>query len=359
MSVNLMYVFALLFGGFAINRLVLHWLPQTELNTKYRPLTDPWLYMWLVLSAGMFSVFYFIPHNFDFIAEFGAINLVAWFSLALIIYIVFLFEIDWLTFLAIVVASITVTFLIPDNELIFHGYLPFWADRLAVVVILALMTFGTSLLNGMAGLYPMQMIIAGLGLTVMGFLGGLPIMIGFLGAFMAGVWLGYLHLNRYPADLFINDGAALSGGFILACILLQGAIEFAGSSMIVLCMYIVAELTFALVNRYFFHQDRANFQENTSYWNTFNEGVEIRAMTFGIFRIMVINLILSLFQLYIPNSYSMLIFAFIVDLWLMNIMYRASGGTITFKQANKEFLENIKKSFADITKPSQGDDNKS
>lgn len=66
----------------------------------------------------------------------------------------------------------------------------------------------------------------------------------------------------------------------------------------------------------------------------------------------MVNIILAMFQLYSANSFSVPIFAFLINLWLLGILYNTNDGIKSLKEANKDFirdvksgLDNIKKSF--------------
>lgn len=346
---------ALVFGGFAITSVVLHLLIKQTVPETYKPSKDPWIYMWVILAAGLGAVYTFMPAYADFVSPFSGWNIALWCGLSLLIYISYLFESDKLTLAVVVVSALAVSLLIPNDFSVFRGLLPFWLDRLAVVMVICLFTYACGLLNGMAGVYGLQMVGIGLGVFVISFLGGVPLMLGFMGAFAAGVWLGYLQLNWYPADVEISDGACMSGGFLAAGLMLQGTIEYAGPSMLVLSMYIWAELIFTVINRWLFRRRDVEIYQNTAYYAIFTQGIELSAISFGIIKILIINFILALFQLRISNPLSMPVFAAAADLWLLNVMYRASSGFMTFREANQEFIKNVKEGLAGLKQSEKKD----
>lgn len=355
MPTSLTYLIALVFGGFAMTSVVLHILQKKIFSDTGSLRTDPWFYLWTILAAGLGLIYAFMPTYADFVAKFSSLNVAVWCGLALLIYIVYLFETDWLTFAVIVISSIVTSLLIPHDFFVFGGLLPLWLDRLSMALIICAFTYGASFLNGMAGIYGLQMVCIGLGLAVISFLGGIPLLLGFMGAFTAGVWLGFTQLNWYPADIEINDGACMSGGFLICGLLLQGTIEFAGPSMLVLSMYVWAELVFIFVNRYLLNQRYLEIYQNTAYYSIFSKGIELSVISFSVVKILMVNFVLALFQLKISSPFSMPIFAMVADLWLLNITYRASAGPMTLKEANQEFIKNIKEGLASLKQPSQKD----
>lgn len=348
MFLNVIYMFVLMLGSFILSRSVLHLFKSNNLDQNYHIWKDPWLYLFLLIMLGITAIYFLIPNNFDFVSEFKYTTLATYFALSALIYIIFLFETELLTFVGVALSAAVIAWIAPSDFLLLESAVPFWADRLIIATILILMTYGCRLLNGMDGVLALQLSAIALGMSIFALLGGLPLMLGFISAYLLGIWLGYLHLDWYPSSLHLHDGAALSGGFLVGCLMLTGANELAGPSLFLLNMYIWVEIVWTLVRRYIYQKRSPDWFEDTAYWSIFETGINIPSIDWGIFKILTLNTLMAVFQLYSPMPYSFIVFVTLFNLWYLNIMYTAQSGKVTFKDANKEFIENIKKGFEEI-----------
>lgn len=355
MSEILIWMAALLGCGFILSRSLLHFLEINDLEQGYRLKKDPWFYILGTTALGFTALYFFLPAFPDFVFPFHFLSLMVWLVCSFLIYVAYLFENNHLTALCLVVSAAVVSLILPADSVIFSEQIPLWADRIFVVLSVCAFSYGMSLLYAMDGILAMTAGCAYFGIAAVAFMGGIPLMLGMFAAFAAGVWGGYFQLNKFPAKIFINQGASLSAGFLLSCLLLQGAAEFAGASMLTIVMFVWAELVYAVFNRYILNQNDREMSENTAHWQLFANGVNVEMITFGVFKILCINVVLALFQLYAANPFSLPIFVFVVDLWLLSIMNRVSLGDYSFAHAHKEFIKNIKEGWSAIKKQNNKD----
>lgn len=355
MSWNLIYILVLAFIGFGLARLALGLLPKQNIQTLYSLRRDPWLYMFMLMTCGFVALYFWFPLMADAIFPLTLSALIVPLILALLVYVMFLLEIDWLYYLTIAAVCTAAAFTLPETALMFEGVLPWWLDHLTAGFILMLFTFTAMLLNGIAGVFAIQCLTITSGLAVVALIGGAPMVLGFLAAYLGGIWLGYLNLNWYPAKVYLNSGACAAGAFILGWLCLRASIEYAGPSMLILAMFAAAELLWAVAQRVFHYQRQVSWEEETAYGAAYEKGVTEPAIGVAMFKIAIVNLILACFQLYAPNPFSIPLFALLINLWLLNILYKAPDAEKTFAQTNAEVIKTLKDGLEDAKKSLQKD----
>ncbi len=339
--------------GFALSRLILNFSKtDAEHYENYKLYRDTSVFLALLLFGGIAAIFYNAPDMFDVVAPVGWYVLPLVFLTAILLYAVFWFEIVWLTRAAALAASVLLACLLPINCMIFEGLVPLWADRLLISLAVFIFISGAANINLLSGIFGIQATTVSVGIGILALLGGVPLYLGAIGAYVAGIWLGFLNLNWFPSKVYINSGTCMAAAYILAWLLLQGAAELAGPSALILMMFFICEIIWALAQKFIFGQNTADLSDNTACYEAFTKGVTVPAIGVAVAKINVVNVILAMFQLYSANSFSVPIFAFLINLWLLGILYNANDGVKSLKEANKDFirdvksgLDNIKKSF--------------
>ena len=349
MSMNLIYGVLLICTGFVCSRLVLNFLKnESETAGQYVFNRDSWLYMFMLMCVGLFSVFFLMPDFNDIIVPIKAVSLWVLLGLSLVIYIAFLMETDWLLYVTVAVSSLILTFMVPNDILLFGGLVSFWIDRLIAAAIIFIFTASAQWFNNLPGIFAIQSLTITIGLCVIAIVGGVSHILGFAGACLAGIWLGYLHLNWFPEWLKINNGACVSAMFIFSGLLLDGALEMAGPSMLILVMYPLTEIIWSLVRRYIFSVKQRDWQDNTAYMSIADKGVMAETVGTAVAKIGLVNVVLACFQLFSVNGFSIPLFAFVADLWLLGMLYNADEKNPSFKEINRDFINNVKGGLKNI-----------
>lgn len=349
MSLNLIYGLILACGGFVFSRVILNFLKSDGGAVKeYCFHKDPWIYMFVLNAAVLSGVFFFSPDFYDAVVRLTFAPIGVLLVLALLIYIAFLLESDGLLYLTLSAASVALVFMVPENVLIFDGLLPYWADRLIIAGLIFVFCVSAQWLNGLSDIFAMQSIALTIGLWMVSIAGGVSHILGFAGAGLAGIWLGYMNFNRYPTGVMINNGACISAAFIFSGLLLDGTLELAGPSMLILAMYPLTEIVWALVRRYVFGVRQRDWSENTAYMSIADKGIEAGNIGIAIGKIGAVNVVLACFQLFSINGFSIPLFAFAVDLWLLGMLYNADEGKKSIKEVNQDFVKNIKEGLNNI-----------
>ncbi len=347
MIIQTIYFLGLIILGFLVSLPIFIYIVKHK-SQNYSLKNDPWIYMWL-LGYAMASVAYFMLPDFkDSIVSLGYSYIAVPFILAAVLYVLFLLELNALFYIGMVVSSAVVAYMIPSDVLIFENKVPFIADRLIVFASILSVTFFAKILNGMSAVFGIFVLTGLLGTTFVSALGGAPLLFGCIAVLIAGVWIGFLRYNWYPSEIALTDGACSSAAFLLACFFLYNSFEMAGSSMLILLAYLVAEILWVIVRCYIFRNKEPEFYNNTAYFLSYTRDISVDAILVAVSKIAVINLIFACFQIYSPNAFSVPLFTLIVDLWLLNMLYRASEPDLSLKETNEEFINGIKDGFKTI-----------
>ena len=349
MSLDFLYSVLLICIGFVCSRLVLNFLKEeSDEVEQYAFYKDPWLYMYLMMVLCLSAVFFLVPNYNDVIVSLTTTSIWIWLSLAFVIYIVFLLETDRLFLIVLAASSLILSFSFSGDALVFGGIVPFWADRLIVALIIFLFTFSSQWLNDLPGIFATQCLTIALGLSIVAIIGGIPHVLGFAGAGLAGVWLGYFHLDWFLGKIKINNGACMAASFIFSGLLLDGALEMAAPSMLILIMYPLTEIVWSFFRRYVFYVKRRNWSENTAYMSIAYKGASAEVLSMAVVKIGFVNVVLACFQLFSVNGFSIPLFAFVVNLWLLGMLYNADEKPKTFKEVNQDFVKNVKEGLKNI-----------
>lgn len=311
---------------------------------------ESWLYLGGLSIIGMLGIFYFMPDMQDIIVPVNAYELPIICFLAVLIYFMFLFDVKWLYYSTILFSVAVMVGFVPEDYAVFGNMVPFWAERLILFAVIAVWVLGLRNLNGLSGIFGVNAVAVTLGIAIIAFVGGMPLYLGMMGLFLAGIWLGFLNLNWYPSKVFLSSGSCTATAFLLAWILLKGTLELAGPSVVILMMFFIAESLWILIQRYIFNVKAPDWTENTVYFHAFEQGVNVAAIGVAVAKICIINMIFAGFQLLAANAYSFPIFTLVVNAWLLGILYRVDEGKKTLKEINREVFKNVKEELANVKK---------
>ena len=353
MFMNLLYMLLLISGGFSLSRILLTFCRQDpDVVPEYKIKTDPWIYLLGLTIVGLSLLQYFLPDFDDVIVAVSGLHLLVVLTCAALIYLIFLLELEKAFYIAILGSCIAITFMQPADRLLFEGLLPFWLDRMFMVFVCFIVATGMGFLNRMYGIFSLQGLTVAFGLLLIALIGGIPLYLGFFGAWLAGIWLGFLNLNWYPGQVYLNQGACASASFVFAALLLQGSVEMAAPSMLILIMYFLTEALWALVRCFVLNVKAAELSDDTAYMTVFKNGLSIPVIGIAVVKISVVNILLAGFQLYAGNPYSIPLFALIVNLWLLNILYNVSQGEeeLTVKETNRKIISDISNGLQKLKK---------
>lgn len=349
MSLNFIFGVLLICVGFVCSRVILNFLRMDGGEIReYTFLKDPWLYIFFLTGVGLLAIFFLMPNFNDVVVPLTITPLGVLLGLSLLIYVVFLLEEDWLFYLVLAGASLVLAFMIPDEVLLFEGLVPLRVDRLIVAAAVFIFTSLAQWLNGLPNIFTIQCLTITIGLFVMALVGGVSQILGFAGACLAGVWLGLFNLNQISGTGILNNGACAAAAFVFSGLLIDGALEMAGPSMVILIMYALSEGMWSIVCRYILGIKRLDWSDNTTYMSVADKGASIDAINTAVIKIGLVNVMLAGFQLFAVNAFSIPLFALAVNLWLLSMLYNADNKKQSLREVNRDFVSNIKEELKEI-----------
>ena len=128
-----------------------------------------------------------------------------------------------------------------------------WVDGLLFVLWALILINGINLLDNSDGLAATTVMVGAVGATIIAVMSG-QILISLMGAALAGVSLGFLFHNWFPARVYMGDAGAYFLGFMLAVLTVrlrpEGSLPFEGVIIaILLALLPILDTTFVVISR--------------------------------------------------------------------------------------------------------------
>lgn len=144
--------------------------------------------------------------------------------------------------IAIVIAAL-------PTELRVMSFLPWWIERLGLVVALLWFVNLTNFMDGIDWMTVAEVVPVAVGLTILGLLGALPGFATIVALTLAGAMLGFAPFNRPVARVFLGDVGSLPIGLLLGWLLVLLAGNGHWAAALLLPLYYVADATISLIRR--------------------------------------------------------------------------------------------------------------
>ena len=278
------------------------------------------------------------------VTEFGIVLIASIF-----LYVSFFLKNSFIISLIFLTALTTIcTLLMPKDFSLFQNSLPFWVDRLCIIVLWTAFSWFFRYLNGIDGIAALQASNQLLGLFLVSILGGLPLLYGNFCAAFLGAVTALLIYTWYPSKLPLKDGSCTTLGFLSGWILLLSAQEGMKGCSLILITYYILEIFWATGNKLI--SDKGKFVANTLYYQTNVSGMSPALTCQSIYKLFIVLLVLSCFQVYAPNNYSLPLASALITLWFMNKLHNWQNQPQSFSEINREVIQDIKNNVDDIKK---------
>ncbi|QQP90247.1 glycosyltransferase family 4 protein [Skermanella sp. TT6] len=138
---------------------------------------------------------------------------------------------------------------LPGHDLVFQGWLPLWADRLAAGFCWLWFVNLFNFMDGIDGLAGSEAASIGAGLALVSVMAGLGLVPLWLALATVGAALGFLGWNWHPARVFMGDVGSVPLGYLLGWLLLGAAGAGAWAAALLVPLYFLADATFTLLRR--------------------------------------------------------------------------------------------------------------
>lgn len=307
--------------------------------------------LFIMTYSGITFLYFFLPEQHDQLFDLSYLNIAVIFLSTLFIYLISLWprtaKANWLFFLAAATAG---TVFLPSDFLLFEGTIPFWADRLSLVLLWATFAWGYKYLNGIDGLVATQTSLSMAGLAALAFLGALPMLTGsFAGILLAAV-AAFAVYNWYPAELSLNSAGCQALGFLTGWLFTIAAVEGDASCCLILSLYYLVEFVWAATLKLSRKPQHQIMENNTFYYQTNLSGLSPASICENIFKVNALLVIFAGFQIYAPNNYSLPALGLILTLWFISHLRNWQEPVRSFKELNQETLRDIKDNLEDFKK---------
>lgn len=335
----------LLFGlSSAFCAVFIQFMRKKNINVAvYRLKYDLYVYFFTLFFALCALTFHFFPSTNDAVYDVSLFQFYVPFVCSFLLYVLFLLEMPTLLNAAVIVFSFLCVFLLKtNNALIFADIFPLWAENLIVWFFLVLFVFGIRLLNRVYAVFSTFMLFCSLATVCFCLAGALPFLMAPMMCLWAGFFAALLKINFYGNQVEINDGVIVSVGFLLGSAFVFSANELAESAVWILALYPLLELFWSLTRRYVLLKKSPRLSDQTVYVSVLSRDFPLEALVSNLIKLFVATAALALFQLYSPNVYSILIVAIVLNIWLLNKLYRFDEANPTFKQINADLSQDIK-----------------
>jgi UDP-N-acetylmuramyl pentapeptide phosphotransferase/UDP-N-acetylglucosamine-1-phosphate transferase len=152
-------------------------------------------------------------------------------------------------------AALTASFIFLPTQMLFDGALPFWLDRMLMIIGWAWFMNLYNFMDGIDGITGVQTISISLGTIVLivaiGLFGAKLIdpRTGIYAAMLIGAAAGFLVLNWHPAKIFLGDIGSVPLGFLAGFLLLSVALQVSLIPALIIPLYYLADSGITLVKR--------------------------------------------------------------------------------------------------------------
>ena len=294
--------------------------PEDFFPEEYEFSSDPIWYILAFLFVGGTGTFILFPEHMDTIKDYKIWDFILPIIFAAIIYIAYLIGNEWFSNFLIFTLAYIMCLIQPDTFILFPEHLEPWQDRLVVSAILFTITKGLGLLNGLAAIASMQFLCVMISTIALYFLGVAPSILFVMAMCYTGVMLSFAFLSWPPEKLLMNNDAWSSLGFVLGCFALNMAVECSDASIFIALSYLFTEVIMAVYNKYIANKSYEHLYMSTSYYTISNEGEEEERVVYGVLKIFIVCVLLSMAQTISIERIALPVFSVALNLWFLSIL---------------------------------------
>lgn len=316
-----------------------------------RLMKDVFTPIWTTSLLGVTALYFLLPNHYDQIFKISYLNITGIYLAAALIYLGFSYKkTARFSYLYLLAGTLLGTALLPSSFLMFEGLLPFWLDRLAIIFLWTAFAWCYKYLNGIDAIIGIQTITPLFGMTILAFIGAIPVLTGSFCAVMIAVMTAFLIYNWYPAQLLLTSAGCQALGFLSAWFFISGAQEGAGSCILIFNLYYIIEILWALLKKLSRKSRYQNVTGNTFYYQTNVSGLSPAIIAENIFKLEALLIIFGGFQVYAPNNYSLAIISVILVLWFLNHLRNWQHPERSLSEINREVIKELKENVDDFKK---------
>ncbi len=343
-----LFIFSFFFSSAASGFLGVKFKISAQKKTSWQNFCMYFIYFFMATCA----VVCFTPQLYDQVTPVSVLKIFIPFMTALCVYLCLLFNKKILFRLSILFLPVLSAFIvISDNCLLFQGVLNKHIETLIIGLIVSLVAFSCTFLATFKKVPEIFLSFVMLGIFGIYFAGGLPYYAVLLASIFLGSFVSLSTLEIQDLDISLDKNARIAMLFLCANLfLLTGVNEFSAVSVALLFVYPVIEMIFALILTYIFRKKTMDLVDNTVIATVKEKGMNETDIYIMLFQTECAGILMSVLQLFSFNLYTVPILAFLAEGWILSKFYKFDEPQKTFKEANKEFVENIKQSINNFKK---------
>jgi len=323
-----------------------------QAKTVYEVKYDIVFYILAILAAVCLCLFYALPDFKDSVAMLGITNIVLPFFFAFVLYLVSLFdERKILAGVTLGLSETAVFMLICPDALPYANLIHPILSLSLLGVLLALSVYAMMLLSTLPFVFYTFLSGALLGLILMFYGGGLPYMTALLATAFISLFLFLTQMSAAGKPVFIRRGGYIALSFLFLVVFASISInELCAPSFVTLIGFAWCEMVLAFVVKYIIKRSSQTLDTQTICALVYEKGLPETAIMSAVFKILALDILLSLFELYAPNALTLPLLSLIMNVWLLTKLYHFDETSPTIKQANRELVEGIKSELKKVKK---------
>lgn len=272
----------------------------------------------LVLGSICCSIAYFlIPTQGDSLVFLPFWNILLFFISGFILLgLSSYFTSNKLQFIFILTLCLLNTLLLPQGFNLTEGLLPSYAEKIIVAIVWCLFAYLYFVLNGVEGIISIQSLSICFGIMLLFAIGIMPTLDGYFSCIFIALLLALTFYTSYPASLLLSTSECRYLGFMVGWLGVLMAIEGNWSCFIILSMYYIYETVIAFGKKLCFQKQFKILANNTFYSQLATAGIAPKNICNLISRINLVMILLTGFQVYAPNNYTIIIVSFFMVFWI-------------------------------------------
>lgn len=343
---HLLYILLFLFAGFLGMYMI-----YTPIANRYAKTLEAKTYMQAVFS--IFFIYaigasgaYFLIDKSDFVSNITAYNVFVPLVLTAVVYLAQILcrkMLNWVILALCVGVCVHLRFISEDS-------IPFgfniWAYKAFLILFFTLFCHYFYAINAIVHTLTIPSVFMTFGLVLLGILGAAPIYLAICASLLCGILCAYTIINLNEVKIGLNRTDCTVLAFLLANLFILDSGEISFTSCIIFTMIFWTELLRA-VWRKFMVSKSGTLEENTGYFQALQHA-PLPLISKNLAKVSGVGLFIGWFQLFSVNQYSLLIVSFLIIYWLNGSVENACiGNTQSLKEANKDFVQNIKQTIRD------------
>ncbi len=317
----------------------------------------PFMPICLTVATASLLSYFFLYDERQFLTLMSAVELVAPFIVAMLIYFIIQNEkFHKLTYLIVAGGALVCAFAVPQEITVAISPLPPICNQLLIAATWTAFCWLFTYSNTCEAMSALQAFTICIGVAVLGFINAIPQFLGILSAYFAAAYFALLIFNWYPARIQLSKNDIICLGFLLFAPISWTIYENAASCVIIFSMYLLADFAYAVMLLLTFAPQYRNLLNNTSCRQALQKGLSPSMAASFSCRIQLLLIFFGVFQTLSVHQYSLLTVSTIITVWFLYRFHNLDQQQQSIAEINRKVLEDLQDRVNDIKQYIHGDD---